>query len=87
MSKDGFFLTSYGMLHDRWIFLGSILFLVLFIASCGGLFELQEWLKCNQLASMNPVFNFDYTFLNGCMVQTQESNAWVSATKLLELIN
>jgi len=54
MSRNGFFTNRVGMLHDRWILIGLLVFTVLFLGSCFGLGALQGWLKCNEFTAMNP---------------------------------
>jgi hypothetical protein len=81
------FFNDYGSLHDRWILIGALLAILVLLFSCLGLMELMSYAQCKEFANMNPRFDFNWTILNGCMVKTQDSNAWISATKILELIN
>ena len=89
--KNTFWRDWSGDIKVEWQIIGAMLGLIVLCFVCVASVELmQHWwdtAQCNQLANMNPQFDFNFTYLNGCMVKTHEGNAWISATKILELIN
>lgn len=89
--KNTFWRDWSGDIKIQWQILAFALGLIALFPICTGSIMLLQYVfdsaQCTQFAAMNPQFDFDFTFLNGCMVKTQEGNAWISATKILELIN
>jgi len=89
--KNTFWRDWSGDIKLEWQAIGALLVLFIIVFACAGSGTLLEYVldfaQCEQFATMNPQFDFNHTFLNGCMVKTQEGNAWISATKILELIN
>ena len=89
--KNTFFRDWAGDIKVEWQMVGFVLALILLFVVCGTLIEAFNYFwqsaRCDQFAAMNPQFDFHFTYMNGCLVRTQESNTWISATKILELIN
>ena len=50
------------------------------------LYALPMSLACNQLADLNPAFDFDWTFLNGCLVRTEGMDIWIPVENIRTLI-
>ena len=68
-----------------------ILKILLFVVLISGglillLYALPMSLACNQLADLNPAFDFDWTFLNGCLVRTEGMDIWIPVGNIRTLI-
>ncbi len=76
------FYDNYGFRIEITMLLGLIILITVAVV----IGVILSALTCNQLADINQSLEFNWTYLNGCLVRTEGMDVWIPAENIRTLI-